>query len=304
MFVSKRKHEPAHYMLKIESFSLLIEAKTPKIESDVFEANGHKWRLDLYPNGIDEENEKSHISLYVVICDTESWPKGWEVYVDVCFFVYDHIHHNYVTFQDFNWRRTRFHEKKTTCGFDKLISIESFMESQNGYLFNDSCVFGAEVITVPEFTQVDRCLSMIKPLATVNTHTWTINKFSAVTDSVLYSEVFKVGNVKWKLELFPKGENIVNGTHLSIYLGVHDYASFTDGWKVYAKYKFRVKSQGTENDIEEECVDWFDNSAVNWGILEFILLSELIDSEKGYLLNDNLIVEVEFSVMGMLRRFV
>ncbi|KAJ0773653.1 putative ubiquitinyl hydrolase 1 [Helianthus annuus] len=232
MFVSRRKHEPAHYMLKIESFSLLIEAKTPKTESDVFEANGHKWltlffitfsslkcsfynsltsfqffiirRLDLYPNGNDEENEGSHISLYAVICDTESCPKGWEVCVDVCCFVYDNIHHNYVTIQ----------------------------------------------VPVPEFTQLDRCLSMIKPLATKNTYTWTINKFSAVTESVLYSEIFKVGNVKWHLELYPEGNNIGEGTHLSIYLAVHDAASFADGWKVYAKFKICVKSEDAENDME------------------------------------------------------
>lgn len=37
------KNEPAHYMLKIESFSLLSEAKTIKFESDVFEAAGYKW---------------------------------------------------------------------------------------------------------------------------------------------------------------------------------------------------------------------------------------------------------------------
>ncbi|KAJ0935353.1 putative ubiquitinyl hydrolase 1 [Helianthus annuus] len=293
-------------MLKIESFSLLIEAKTPKIESDVFEANGHKWRLDLYPNGNDEENKGSHISLYAVICDTESCLKGWEVCVDVCFFVYDHIHHNYVTIQDTNGRGTRFHEKKTTCGFDKLIPMESFMESTNGFLFNDSCVFGAEVITVPvpKFTQLDRCLSMIKPLATKNTHTWTINNFSAVTESVLYSEIFKVGNVKWHLELYPEGNNIGEGTHLSIYLAVHDAASFADGWKVYAKFKICVKSEDAENDMEGECDAWFHNSALGWGFPSLILLSELIDPEKGYLLNDNLIVKVDISVMGTLRYFI
>ncbi|KAL8264653.1 hypothetical protein R6Q59_022783, partial [Mikania micrantha] len=87
-------------------------------------------RLDLHPNNDD------HISLHVVICDTGSDSKGWEVCVDV-----------YV-----NGHTTRFHMKKTTWGFDKLISTKSFMESENGYLFNDSCVFGVEIIAVPEFT--------------------------------------------------------------------------------------------------------------------------------------------------------
>ncbi|KAJ0935355.1 putative ubiquitinyl hydrolase 1 [Helianthus annuus] len=304
MFISKRKHEPAHYMLKIESFSILSEMETSKIESDVFEACGRKWRLDLYPNGNNEENGANHISLYVVLCDTESCSKVWEACVDVCFFVYDHIHQNYVTFQDVNGHRTRFHENKTTWGFDKLISLESFMEGKNGYLFDDSCVFGAEVFEVPEFTQLDRCLSMMKPPATMNTHSWTINKFSAVTEEQVYSEVFKVGKVKWKLSLYPKGNNTGKDTHLSIFLNVHDTTAFPIGWKVYAKFKIRVKSQGTENDIEKEGQNWFTNSDIGWGFSTFMILSQLNDSENGFLLNDNLMVEGEILAMGMLKNFI
>ncbi|KAI3702333.1 hypothetical protein L6452_28068 [Arctium lappa] len=203
MFISKRKDEPSHYMLKIESFSLLSEAPTTKIESDVFEASGHKWRLDLYANGNEEEKGGNHISLYVIICGTESLPKGWEVYVDVHFFIYDHMHHNYATFQDtVNGNRTRFHEKKMKWGFDKLISLESFNKSENGYLVNDSCVFGAEVFAVTVYAQKDRILSMTKPPELMSTHTWTIENFLTVTENDLYSEIFKVGKVKWYISIY------------------------------------------------------------------------------------------------------
>lgn len=53
----------------------------------------------MYPNGNKEEKGDNHISLYLIICDTESLEKGWKVHVDVKFFVYDHIAHNYVIFQ-------------------------------------------------------------------------------------------------------------------------------------------------------------------------------------------------------------
>ncbi|KAI3755466.1 hypothetical protein L1987_55267 [Smallanthus sonchifolius] len=216
MFISKRKHEPAHYMLTIESFSILSEAKTSKIESDVFEASGHKWRLDLYPNGNNEGDKGSHISLYAVICDTESCSKGWEVCVDVCFFVYDHIHHHYVTFQDANGHRTK------------------------------------------------------------------------------------------KVRLYPKGNDSdsVKDAHLSTFLVVHDAASFPAGWKVYAKFKFRVKSQSSKSDIEEEIDHWFCSSYYAWGFPTFMPLNQLNDFENDFLLNDNLTVEVEISVMGTLRCFI
>ncbi|KAK7844156.1 hypothetical protein CFP56_011129 [Quercus suber] len=46
---SKRHLPPTHYMLKIESYSILSET-VEKYESGVFEAGGHKWwTLMLYP---------------------------------------------------------------------------------------------------------------------------------------------------------------------------------------------------------------------------------------------------------------
>nr|XP_043630122.1 ubiquitin C-terminal hydrolase 13-like [Erigeron canadensis] len=216
---SKRKTEPAHYLLKIESFSLLAEARSMKIESDVFEASGHKWRLELYPNGNGEESGGNNISLYLVICDPESFPNGWEVCVDVSFFVYDHESHRYAIFQDINGdgNRTRFNESKKMWGFDKLISLESFKEVENGYLFNDACVFGVEVFAVSEYAQNDRCLSFVKPPAANNTYTWRIDNFSDVTEEIICSDVFKIGNVKWKLSLYPKGNNAYRAHALTFF---------------------------------------------------------------------------------------
>ncbi|KAL8264743.1 hypothetical protein R6Q59_022873 [Mikania micrantha] len=280
MFISRRKHEPAHYMLKIDSFSLLCEAATSKTVSDVFEARGHKWSpfelLDLFPN------KGGHISLHVVICDTGSDSKGWEVCVDV----------------NVNGHRTKFHETKMTWGFDKLISTESFMESENGYFFNDSCVFGVEIIEVPQFTRLDRCLLMTKPLPTMNAFTWTIQNFSSLTEKILILDAFKIGKVKWYLSLYPKGYGLGEGTHLSIFLAVYDAMSLTNGWKIFAGSKFQIKNQSTESDLMRGFDNWFCNSKSK-GFPTFMLLSELIYSKNGFLLNDNLIVEVEFLLIAI-----
>ncbi|GJY66883.1 putative ubiquitinyl hydrolase 1 [Tanacetum coccineum] len=227
------KTEPAHYMLKIESFSLLSQAGTPKFESDIFEASGYKWRLELYPNGNEEENGGGNISIYLTICDTQSLSKGWEVCVDYA-----------------DGKRGRFYEKQIKWGFSKLISLDSFCNAVNGCIYNDSCVFGVEVFSVPRYTETDRCLSMIKPSAVMSTHTWTIENFSARTEHELLSDDFKVGKVKWELALYPKGYGKGKDTHLSIYLCVHDSESLTTGWRIYAKFKIRVKHHCGGADIE------------------------------------------------------
>ncbi|KAM0028647.1 putative ubiquitinyl hydrolase 1 [Helianthus debilis subsp. tardiflorus] len=152
---------------------------------------------------------------------------------------------------------------------------------------------------------MDRCLSMTKLPTTMNTYIWTIDGFSVLPEQALYSEAFKLGKVKWKLSLFPKGLQAGKGTHLSIWLGVHDADLLPEDWKVYAKHKIRVKCQGTGSDIQRETTKgWFHNAADTWGFQFFMPLSQLMDVENGFLLDDTLIVEVEFSVMGMLRNFI
>ncbi|KAI6672620.1 hypothetical protein NL676_000526 [Syzygium grande] len=41
---------PAHFVLKIKSFSLFTMNNMEKYESGDFEAGGYKWKLILYPS--------------------------------------------------------------------------------------------------------------------------------------------------------------------------------------------------------------------------------------------------------------
>ncbi|XP_058216708.1 uncharacterized protein LOC131327573 [Rhododendron vialii] len=69
-----RDARPAHFLLKIETFSILNEEKIEKYESDDFEVGGYKWGLCFYPNGNKKRNGDGHISLYLVIRDTDKLP--------------------------------------------------------------------------------------------------------------------------------------------------------------------------------------------------------------------------------------
>ncbi|KAJ8900321.1 hypothetical protein K2173_024961 [Erythroxylum novogranatense] len=147
---STRDIHPEHYSIRISRFSLLAE-RQEKYESYPFEAGGYKWRLLLYPKGNSKcFDSKGYISLYLAIQDTDSFPKQWEVYVDFKVLVFDHIHNNYSVFQDLGVKR--FHELKTVFGFNKLLSLEAFNDVRNGYLDDDSCIFGAEVFVIKQPT--------------------------------------------------------------------------------------------------------------------------------------------------------
>ncbi|KAL8264651.1 hypothetical protein R6Q59_022781, partial [Mikania micrantha] len=155
-----------------------------------------------------------------------------------------------------NGHRTRFHMKKTTWGFDKLISTESFMESENGYLFNDSCVFGAEIFEVPQFTRLDRCLLMTKPLPTMNTFTWTIKIFSSLTEEKLRSDAFKIGKVKWNLSLYPKGSGLGKEAGMFISRRKHEPAHY-----MLKIESFSLLYEAATSKIES---DVFETSGHKW----------------------------------------
>lgn len=64
----------------------------------------------------------------------------------------------------------RFHYMKTEWGFDQLLPLSTFNNPCNGYLVDDTCAFGAEVLVVSNATKRE-CLSMIKD-PTNKTYTW------------------------------------------------------------------------------------------------------------------------------------
>ncbi|KAG6763361.1 hypothetical protein POTOM_030775 [Populus tomentosa] len=70
--------------------------------------------------------------------------------------------------------------------------------------------------------------------------TWTIDNFSRLNAKKLYSDVFVVGGYKWRILIFPKGNNV---DHLSMYLDVADSATLPYGWSRYAQFSLTVINQ-------------------------------------------------------------
>ncbi|XP_059651082.1 MATH domain and coiled-coil domain-containing protein At2g01790-like [Cornus florida] len=297
---SLRDVQPGDYLFKIESFSILLESDVEKYESNDFEAGGYKWRLSLYPNGNKKKNVKDHISLYLVIADTAKLPRGWEVNVNFKLFVFDHLHDKYLTIQDAGQVR-RFHAMNTDWGFDQFLSLDIFKNPSNGYLVDDCCVFGAEVFVI-NYAGKGECLSMKKELYN-NIYTWRVVKFSSLSKECLYSDEFKLNEWTWYLELFAKGDEQSDGQSLSLYLAVAECEKLPPNWKLYIKYKLRVKDQVNSRHYEREAHCCFHASDYSWGFKNFMFLSNLNDLSKGFLLNDSIMVEAEILALSVIKNF-
>ncbi|CAM8901420.1 unnamed protein product [Rhodiola kirilowii] len=282
------------YMFKIQSFSLLSEfiQKSDDVEcfkSPEFESGGHKWKLAVYPDGNKKLGVEDHISLYLVAedADIDSVESGIRVMFKMA--VYDHFNDNFLTIQDNEVRG--FHGLKKEWGFARLISLERFKDANNGYLVNDCCVFGVEIVVLtPGIRSGIGNLVMIKQ-PTDGIFTWKLYPLSYYSGDV--TKEFEVQGLKWKLQIYPNGDSSAQGTHLSMFLWLISGSN-----KPHISCVLRVRDQVNGKHYEKTIARHFVETSQGWGFRKFILLSDLKDKTRGFILNDSLIAEVEVKIIS------
>lgn len=94
----------------------------------------------------------------------------------------------------------RFHRAKKEIGFDRLISLDTFNAATNGYLIDDSCVFGVEVHEIKNTGKGE--IIKIFDYPQEFTFDWKISEFSKVHKEKVHhqklvSEEFTCGESKW-----------------------------------------------------------------------------------------------------------
>ncbi|MFQ6646690.1 hypothetical protein Gotur_019298, partial [Gossypium turneri] len=123
--------------------------------------------------------------------------------------------------------------------------------------------------------------------------TWRIENFSSIKDPRLYSENFSVDGHKWRLVIFPKGNDV---DHLSIYLDVADSATLPSGWSTYVQIGLAVINRfDRELSITKVSTVEFTANDSSWGFPSLLALSELHDPKRGYLVNDVCLLEAYVS---------
>ncbi|XP_074347577.1 uncharacterized protein LOC141686441 [Apium graveolens] len=310
-----RDAPPEHYSVKIESFTKFVSSGVEKYESAKFDASGYTWKLVLYPNGNGRRGGRGHISLYLAIQKTDSLCLCWEAYVTYKMFVFDHNKDKYLTIQDdpVVQQIRRFHQAKKESGFDRLIPLETFNAATNGYLVDDSCVFGVEVYKV-KCTGNGETVKVLEHPREV-TFDWKICEFSKICKEKLNcqginSEEFTDGECKWRLLLYPNGDSSTKD-HLSLYLELVE--SPTMGKKVLTEFSFLIKDQLSESHHQHTVQEWwFSTSAEElitanvvggWGFAKFMLLSDLKNELSGFIVNDTMLLQAKVEIKAEVTSF-
>ncbi|XP_038697160.1 ubiquitin carboxyl-terminal hydrolase 12 isoform X1 [Tripterygium wilfordii] len=157
---------------------------------------------------------------------------------------------------------------------------------------------------VVEGPQPMEAVAQVEPAATVENQpveeppsmkfTWTIENFSRLNAKKHYSDIFIVGGYKWRVLIFPKGNNV---DHLSMYLDVADSATLPYGWSRYAQFSLAIVNQiHNKYSIRKDTQHQFNARESDWGFTSFMPLSDLYDPSRGYLVNDTVVVDAEVAV--------
>lgn len=89
----------------------------------------------------------------------------------------------------------RFYKLKTEWRFAQLLSHDTLNESSNGYLVDDTCLFGVEVFVIKGTCRGESLLMVNQPQP--NYFTWRIDKYTTLKDPVYFSDQFTVEGRRW-----------------------------------------------------------------------------------------------------------
>ncbi|KAL3641582.1 hypothetical protein CASFOL_012397 [Castilleja foliolosa] len=292
-----REASPAHFRVKIDSFSLLNKHGIDKVETRQFEAGGYKWRLVMYPNGhgTGKDDKAGYVSVYLAITNTTALPLNWEVNATFSICLFNHVSGNYVYSLG---RARRFHALKQEWGFMKFISKKDLTDPLNGYLVDDKCVFGAEVL-VNENKAVTECMSLKSVNKNPYKQEFVISNFSRLKEEWVSNE-FTVGGHKWTINVYPNGIGEETGCSLSIYLSHVVSNNRPDSERVMSRFTIRLKDQSTGLQHHQYSSHWFlASDSEYWGWRSFIKLSTLNDPKRGFIVKDCCVIEIELAVQAI-----
>ncbi|KAJ0034063.1 hypothetical protein Pint_25981 [Pistacia integerrima] len=289
-----RHASPSHYLFKMDSFSFLSKALADDFISDTFVAGGYRWQLIIYLLGDWIKAKTNYISVKLELLNTSSLQIGWKVNVIFNFFLFNQLKEKYFSLQDGSVKQ--FHEMKTKWGIKNFIDLNTFSDPLNGYLIDDSCVFGAEIFVVEKTFKGDH-LSLMKNYDTLY-HTWKIEKFSTLLEEYYESESF--GFYKWNVGLYPNGYGAGKGNSISLILGMSG-SSVPQDTKLLATFTVGIKDQLYGKHIKQTGQSIHKPSKKI--CYNLMALEKLKNPKHGFLVDDTLIIEAEVKLVGVVTKW-
>ncbi|KAK8960385.1 hypothetical protein KSP40_PGU004296 [Platanthera guangdongensis] len=283
------------FLWTIKSFSKFDGDNEGKQSSGIFKSKGYSWTLVIYPNG---NIVNGQISLYLVLCIASSHLLVAMYKVSYELFLFDQ-----------NTGGTLSKKGENLCqpydeiGFRSMIDLKMFTDSSNGYLMNDSCMFGVKIIKIIPMQTPTECLYPVEKIN--HEFSWKIENFSKLDTKISHEKKFTAGDNLWSIKIYVEGDQKtvvkVKDDNLSLRMNYNGSIHDPSAMKISAKFSLSIIDQIKGNHMKRTYSGVFECSKPGWGWDDFIPLKDLNDRALGFIVNDSCIIVAQFVVLALVK---
>ncbi|KAK3259951.1 hypothetical protein CYMTET_31074 [Cymbomonas tetramitiformis] len=276
---------------RIENFTKLKDLLKKRkitglcIKSKRFQVGGRDCRLIVYPRG--QSQPPCHLSMFLEVTDPRSSNADWSCFVSHRLSVVnqrtDAVDRS-VTKESQN----RYSRSAKDWGWREFVTLTSLFDQDSGFLVNDTVVFSAEVLVlretseVRELTPADTATSSSRSGSGHISFVWRVENFIAFKEIMesrkIFSKYFLAGNCELRIGVYESFDT------LCIYLE-SDALNGDLERNFWVRYRIAVVNQkNAARTLWKEssiCTKTWNNS-----VLQFMKVSDMLDTEGGFLHRD------------------
>ncbi|XP_020579486.1 LOW QUALITY PROTEIN: uncharacterized protein LOC110024083 [Phalaenopsis equestris] len=307
-----------HSVLCRWSVAQFPRAKARALWSRYFEVGGYDCRLLIYPKG-DSQALPGYFSVYLQIVDPRgSSSSKWDCFASYRLSVVNHQDDSKSITRD-SWHR--FSSKKKSHGWCDFTPSSAILDPRAGFLSSpsDSLLITADILLLHESVSFSRdsagSASLDSPSSSSSSSSdvlsgkfsWKVHNFGLFRDMIktqkIMSPVFPAGDCNLRISVYQS--SVSGADHLSMCLESKDTdKTLLPDRSCWCLFRMSVLSQrpaGT-NHIHRDSYGRFaadskcgDNTSLGWN--DFMRMSEFLDHEAGYLVDEAAVFSTSFHVI-------
>ncbi|KAK8936233.1 hypothetical protein KSP39_PZI013482 [Platanthera zijinensis] len=293
-------------------------AKARALWSRYFEVGGYDCRLLIYPKG-DSQALPGYFSVYLQIVDPRgSSSSKWDCFASYRLSISNILDDSKSITRD-SWHR--FSSKKKSHGWCDFTPSSAILDSRAGFLSppSDSLLITADILLLHEsvsFSRDSAASAALDPPTTSSSSsadvlsgkfTWKVHNFSLFRDMIktqkIMSPVFPAGDCNLRISVYQSSVSGID--HLSMCLESKDTdKTLLPDRSCWCLFRMSVLSQRTTgtNHAHRDSYGRFaadskggDNTSLGWN--DFMKMSEFLEHESGYLVDDTAVFSTSFHVI-------
>ncbi|KAH0465420.1 hypothetical protein IEQ34_005523 [Dendrobium chrysotoxum] len=293
---------------RIENFTRLKDLLKKRkitglcVKSRRFQIGNRDCRLIVYPRG--QSQPPCHLSVFLEVTDSRNTTSDWSCFVSHRLSVVNQkMEEKSLTKESQN----RYSKAAKDWGWREFITLTSLFDQESGFLIQDTVVFSAEVLILKETSimqefcdaeslssgnsGINSC-SLIDAISKRGAFTWRVENFLSFKEIMetrkIFSKFFQAGGCELRIGVYESFDTIC------IYLESDQSAGSDPDKNYWVQYRMAVVNQkNPAKTVWKEssiCTKTWNNS-----VLQFMKVSDMLESDAGFLLRDTVVFVCEIT---------